>query len=359
MNGQIMYLKISLIFFSIAALLSSCDENASEPRTKNFSGWAICEYLDEQCGIVLHTANSGEIWTRQLDADLFKNVNMQDVTTLNSKTAFVCGYDASNGKGYIFKTGDGGENWEKMSLPDEDAIKSVNCLRSWNEVVIAGCDDGIFLVSSDAGLTWRSRPIMESGEGYTIGGIALDGSNRFIAGANHDNQLTIFSTSDSGENWLSHESKPEKWNAIIDVSWARGSDLVWGSGTWGGNDGCFCYSEDAGKNWTLVDTAGMSHYNAIFAYDENTIFAGADHMNFASSDDGGLTWTKQVLNYNDIWIGGISAVSEKELWVVGSGFDSPQTSTSTILYSSDGGAGWVEQNVPDNLPSIWRVSFAK
>jgi photosystem II stability/assembly factor-like uncharacterized protein len=340
--------------------LISCGNISTSPAHKKYSGWAIGERLHNGYGVVIHTSNSGKDWELQVDEDLFKGILMSDVSAINDNIAFICGYSLDNEHGYIFMTTDAGATWENADISGIENIKPLGCIRSEGSTIIAGGMDGFFLISNDLGKNWQTKNIPTIGDGYSIIRIGLDGSNRLIANlSSSTEEQTIFYSYDGGNNWHPHTSIPDGWTSIIDVSWVKESNTIWASGAYHGNDGIIAVSKDAGKNWVAIDSAGLSHFNAIFAYDKNHIWAGADHMNFNLSSDGGNTWAKQQLSYNDIWVGGISAVSKSELWVVGCGLDSPQTATSTILHSSDGGSSWEVQNVPENVSALWRVSFSK
>jgi len=354
------FIKLIFLFALIVAIFSSCDENSTDIKSKNYSGWGIGQRLHNGSGVVIHTSDSGTEWELQADTLLFKDVIMTDVTAISPKTAIVSGYSDENGQGYIFRTTDEGKTWQKLNLPVEASGKSIGCVRSNGSTVIAGGDDGLFLVSNDLGNTWLSKNIPDNREDGAVLRIDLDGNDRFIAHVSSSStDQTIYYSYDGGDTWHPHTTMPPEWVSIIDVSWVKGTDIIWASGAYRGSDGIIAVSHDAGKNWVAIDSAGMSHFNAIYAFDEDHIFAGADHMIFQRTSDGGKNWDRQNLTYNDIWIGGISAVTKNDLWVFGSGYDSPIIAHSTILYSSDGGNSWQEQNVPEDVSALWRVSFVR
>ncbi len=348
-------------FFITILLVLSCSDSSTNPDETQYSGWAISPSSTNGYASVIFTSNSGKVWTRQGNPFIFSDVEFSDVSALNSTTAFISGFDLQNMNGLIFKTTDAGKTWINLQLPNIVNGKNLNCIRTGkNNTVIAGGNAGMFLISTDAGVSWQEKNIPVPDSNYSIFRVDCDGNQRLIAGVSNDNDgFAMYYSYDSGNTWSTQSSKNEYWNGLIDVSWVQGTDIIYASGTHHSTNGCYNISKDAGKTWTLIDTMGMSHFNAIFAYDSNSVWTGADRENFARTTNGGTTWEKQILNFNGIWILGISAVSQNELWVVGCAVDLGYNPTSTILHSKDAGKTWEEQTVPESILELWRVSFKK
>ncbi|HPO63447.1 MAG TPA: hypothetical protein PK762_10250 [Candidatus Kapabacteria bacterium] len=347
---------ITVLLFSI---ISSCSDSSNDNKDEQHTGWAISPNSTNGYASIIYTSNSGKTWVRQGNPFIFADIEIADVSAMNSKTAFVAGFNTNTNEGVIFRTTDAGKNWQKLTLPQIVNKNNFLCIRTnFNQKIIAGGNSGMLIMSTDKGNSWQEINIPVPDSSYGVYRVDFDANQRIVAGAsNSSTGFNMYYSYDNGASWPISNSKPDEWDGLIDVSWVQGTDIVYAAGAYIGINGIFNVSRDAGKNWTMIDTFPMSHCNAIFAFDSNYIWAGADKMNFARTTNAGNTWEKQSLNYNAIWTLGISAISKNELWVVGCNGDGGYTQVSTILHSIDSGASWEQQTVPDNIPALWRVSF--
>lgn len=156
-------------FFITILLVLSCSDSSTNPDETQYSGWAISPSSTNGYASVIFTSNSGKVWTRQGNPFIFSDVEFSDVSALNSTTAFISGFDLQNMNGLIFKTTDAGKTWINLQLPNIVNGKNLNCIRTGkNNTVIAGGNAGMFLISTDAGVSWQEKNIPVPDSNYSI-----------------------------------------------------------------------------------------------------------------------------------------------------------------------------------------------
>jgi photosystem II stability/assembly factor-like uncharacterized protein len=116
------------------------------------NGWAV-----GWSGTILHTTDGGATWT-QVKSDAAK-WSLSSVYFLDPKTGFISGF-----AGQLLRTDDGGTTWVAVQIPYSGWLTSIvfdSAKRGWITT-----DDG-FLLSTDAGKTWKLTNAGAAGEGQT------------------------------------------------------------------------------------------------------------------------------------------------------------------------------------------------
>ena len=113
-------------------------------------GWIIGVPADGY-GVILHTTNGGENWTRQGSPNTIPNVALYDVRAVDACNAWAVG-DANGNYAVILRTMDGGKTWIRCgspgSVPDFGAsgIGAVDSKIAWvvgsNGTIIHTVDGG-------------------------------------------------------------------------------------------------------------------------------------------------------------------------------------------------------------------------
>ncbi len=133
-------------------------------------------------------------WLR-IDQDLPENVDINAITSINK--VFIIGTFADG----IFFSRNEGRNWEQFA--NRLNHSPIRCLLSYNKLVFAGTDDGIYK-STDFGATWKKVYKGVQTNGFTV-------LNNKIYAALMNGAIM---TNDDGENWK-YIYKPR---ALHDVS---------------------------------------------------------------------------------------------------------------------------------------------
>lgn len=145
----------------------------------------------------------GNSWTRTED---YYGI-VYDLHFLNDNVGFYCGgYGYSGGKNFVYKTLNGGLDWDYTELADDDAI--LTRIEFINDSIgfIGGMSDyyGCFILykTTDQGENWNEVNI----DYYTVGDVAefdfYNDSSAIIAGYIHPPNGQIIRTNDCGNTWF-------------------------------------------------------------------------------------------------------------------------------------------------------------
>lgn len=220
-------------------------------------------------------------------------------------------YGANEERG-VFRSTDGGANWQKVLYKDENTGAIDLAFDPWNSQTIYaalwaarrppwttggtinGPGSGLFK-STDGGDTWKQLkgglPAPEDGLGRIGLGIAPSDPKRIYALVYLPRQSGLFRSTDSGETW-------ERVNSEVRIS-GRGDDFAGVQVDPQNKDTIYLAntstykSTDAGKNFTAIKGApGGDDYHTIWISPENSgiILLGSD-QGATITVNGGETWS--------------------------------------------------------------------
>ena len=271
------------------------------------SGWTPSN-LDDPHGLVYHTQNGGETWTRVLDRHptKFGGLAVQD-----ADRCWVVG-DAA----WVEYTSNGGGDWLKSeNLPLDSAVDLarvtfIGYLHGW----IIG-DEGTILHTENNGLDWS---VQTSPTNHNLADIFfLDDQTGWIAG----NHGTILHTTNAGTTWTAQNAGNTTdlrsiWFIDNQVGWVVGSQ------------GAVRRSDDGGASWTPV-AIGTNAFllDICFASPTHGWIVGLDGEIHHTSD-GGLSWLSQPTGITES-LTSVYFHDENIGWVSGT--------SGTILKTASGG----------------------
>lgn len=188
-------------------------------------GWAT-----GQMGVLLHSSDAGETWTKQLDGVLAAELTLaasksdlategsNDVTTANMQAAtqFVSGGPSvplltilllgknrimvAGGFGLALQSNDGGRNWVSIfdALPNPNGNHIYALANLGSKIYVAG-EQGLLLASED-GVKYLSLPTPISGSFF--GALTTPKSTLLLFGL----QGTVIRSTDGGKHWAQPQS---------------------------------------------------------------------------------------------------------------------------------------------------------
>ena len=172
------------------------------------------------------------------------NFDVNDLFCLNKDTVFACG-----NKGQVLKTFNGGDTWQKDSLPTEFDLQSV-IVQKTGVGYVSG-ESGTLFKTSNFGLNWSQvttniRSNLNNMKFY-------NDSCGFACNVSGSSGEIIYKTENSGENWDVLE-EIEYINSIT----CFGKDTLYAGTFWG-----LYYSYDSGINWDIYGSVvyGQSWLN--------------------------------------------------------------------------------------------------
>jgi photosystem II stability/assembly factor-like uncharacterized protein len=247
--------------------------------------------------MILKTTNGGKIWRTNFESTSSIFNYISDIFFLNENIGWAA-TDGNNGGVGLYKTNDGGQNWLKITAPDNKIEK-------------------IFFINQNIG--W---------------GVRLLGS---AAG--------IYKSVDGGSTWVQKSSF--RINSLhftnIKMGWAVGPD------------GNILKSTNEGENWVLQASGTLANLNSVSFYDDKVGICVGSSGTVLLSTDGGENWinknvsnsdeltTVQFVNSTSAWItslnGNISYTTDLgDSWTIYNSITNNQLNT---LYFVDEYAGWV------------------
>ncbi len=206
---------------------------------------------------------------------------LTSVFFLDDKRGWAAGHD-----GTIVTTADAGETWQ---LQREEPGKERVLLSLWFENALHGMAVGQFglvLETDDGGKTWRERRLVdavEQGEKHLMQIFA--GPNGLVLVAAESG--SIFRSDDAGRNWtvVQTDNKGSFW---IGLALKDGSILA------AGMRGHVYRSTDRGLAWREVTDDSKQSFTAVLQRDDGQVVLYGSSGVALSSKDNGLTWHTTV-----------------------------------------------------------------
>lgn len=281
----------------------------------------------------------------------------------------------SDQRGFIYKSIDGGENWNLLIEPD--------ALVRWIiidpiDTSIIYASTGIFdrfaikptgvLKSTDGGQNWFQ--INNGFDNLAVAALAMDPSDHLtlIAGTGKSPEFLddpneiyggVFITHDGGQNW----KRVDPFNKINNYS-VRFSAVAFAPSNpkiiYADSEAIFLRSEDGGETWTsydvspslnngLLETQGVPIALAVLPTDPDTIFMNAYAGGVFISRDGGKTWQDSSSGYSGATINSVAVDSASPAFVV-------TASQLGVFESFNSGATWQGRTSQPELTNLETVA---
>ena len=266
-------------------------------------------------GTILKTTNGGDEWI-----DMLKTVTEEElfgIYFLDKNKGWIVG---SNG--LILTTSDGGNNWEHLSSGVNSSLGDIyfiNEMQGW-----AAGNNGTIIRSTDGGLTWETQTSPVN-EGWTDIEFKFYPTGWIIG---FDGRL--LKTTDGGDTW--NEAAiifpPGAWK-IQFTSEDTGWILISGS------EQRIYRSTDLGDNWEVVLNIYPTEIMSMSFVNDSTGYVSTFDWKLYKTTNGGNIWDEIQLHtlFSKIYF-----LDEKNGWAGAAG--------GNIYYSNDGGLSWFKQICP-------------
>jgi photosystem II stability/assembly factor-like uncharacterized protein len=290
--------------------------------------------LGTSTGQMFVSDDAGHTWSRlaRLGGDDYV-LDHISIDPQDSNRIYVSAWSVSSQQiGEIFRTRDGGRNWDTLPAMHGKSIRALAMYKGNSNVLVAGALDGVYR-TKDGGDTWERLSPANSADIKNIESIAVDPKdpNTVYAGTWH----LAWKTSDGGANWQ-HINKgmiddSDVFSVIVDHD---NPSVVFASACSG-----IYKSETAGNLFTKIQGIPFSaRRTRVLKQDptnEKIVYAGTTEGLWKSTDLGKV-W-KRVSNpevvVNDVMI---DPRDSKRVLLA--------TDRSGVMASTDGASNWTTSN---------------
>ena len=287
-------------------------------------------------GKILKTTDRGETWTTSFDTG--QDEFLYSIIFLNDNDGFAAGY-----KGTLYKTTNGGEDWNKLSAFTGRTIYSL--FYTGDEIYTSGYA-GVNHRSSDEGMSWRANKSF-----YNLKTIFfMNKDTGWAAGSSG----IVISTTNGGSRW-----NMEKSEISSDISTIFFVDSL--QGYCAGANGLILRSTNGGSTWDTTyilnedpyyyDPRNYGYNSVYFSDEDNGVAAGYlyeidnpfPQPVLSITSDGGRNWeTKSDFpgsTFNDVHF-----IDKDHGWAAGMYVDG----YGWVFKTTDGGITW-DDITPDSL----------
>ncbi len=354
-------------------------------------------FLGTNTGSLFISNDGGHSWSRlaRLGTDDYVLDHIA-VDPQNPKRMFVSAWSVANQQaGDLFRTHDGGKNWDALSGMHGKSIRAMAIAASDSKVIVAGALDGVYR-SNDGGNRWDriSSPIQA--ELKNIESIAVDPKNPDVvyAGTWH----LAWKTDDGGANWHRINKgmidDSDVFSIIVDstnpsIVFASACSGIYKSSTAGdlfqkiqgipfsarrtrvlkedpsnpsiiyaGTTEGLWKTMDQGKTWKRVSNPEVV-VNDVLVDPRNSqrVLLATDRSGVLASEDGAQSFTASNHGYTHRYVTSILA-DQKDLNTIYVGLVNDRE-WGGVFYSQDGGTNWLQRSTGLGGRDVFSLKQAK
>ena len=223
-------------------------------------------YAAGDSGIVIRTSNGGLSWNLQTSGT---DKNLLSIVFANSNTGYATGGESNIGQGVILKTTNSGNNWITQLSGAGMNFTSLYFLNP--DTGFAVTNSNLFK-TSNGGINWNA---ISGPEGYDIY-FAND-----LTGYTTGSDLNVYKSTNGGDNWF-----------IVRAGNNDGYRSIQFFGDYGiacGNNGNIMKTTDGGITWTVQERITDNYLRSLYFTDQNTGYFAGYHGTILKTTNGGLS----------------------------------------------------------------------
>lgn len=313
-------------------------------------------------GIIMYSSNFGNIWSK---GNWVTDFTFKDIYFSNNETGWIIG-----GPGFIFKTTNGGISWVQQQSKTGFWLNAIQFIDNQNGWIAgksgledeynfnAGPNVNVIYKTTDGGKNWQLSKLPTVAERYNVYGIRsinfVDKDNGWISG--YVSELSfpdvypegiIYRTTNGGKTWTC--SFIDNTNNIGKIKFTD-KETGWcidGFEYEGGGE--LLKSTNSGNYWSTINTDLQYSSDFYFLNQEKGWLTGIDwefQKVIYRTNNGGMNWERSELPFL-YSTASIYFIDENNGWIVGREEKVNQTGSYTelILNTRDGGKTWRKQSI--------------
>ena len=250
-------------------------------------------------GTMLLSTDEGGTWTIE---DCGTTAHLYDVLNIGYARAYAVG-----AQGTILETTDTGEPWVQRNSNTTATLYDIEDQYGTDDMWVAG-HYGMVLKNSGIGTDFE----LKTGETrFWITGVEfIDNNIGWAVGGEHGVEAKdgiFMKTTDAGLTWI-ELSTHDQLNAVDFVNENKGWAV--------GEDGKIRYTINSGDSWGTQTSPVTADLNALCFIDENNGWAVGDLGEIIHTTNGGSNWVRQNSTTPN-WLYGVYFVNENKGWAVG------------------------------------------
>ena len=278
---------------------------------------------------IFKTIDGGVTWTQSTTVNGFTDY-FTGIHFIDNNIGFVCG----NG-GKIYKTTDAGNSWRNCTTGHSGAFYKV-CATN-KKTAYSGGYSGVIFKTDNGGLNWEMKAHLINGPSVISKILFLNDSIGFAS----SDTGRIYKTIDAGETWI---LKPtNSMRGITDLSFVN-NDTGYASAT----GGKILRTFDGGETWDSISTSVTEDLTGIFFTNNDTGFA-ISYSKIHRTFDAGATWA--VTN-----TGVINAGALKDIVFTNDSLGYCVGAFGRMLRTQDAGLNWYPTNNSTSNSEINEIS---
>jgi len=292
------------------------------------SAWSVSS---QQIGDIFRTRDGGKNW-ETLPAMHGKSIRAMDLFDSNPKVMVAGALDG------VFRSKDGGDSWEKISPPNHADIKNIESIAidpKDPNVVYAGTWH-LAWKTADGGTSWQQ---IKKG--------MIDDSDVFSVIVDHANPSVVFASACSGI--YKSESAGNQFSKIQGIPFsARRTRVLHQDPTnenivYAGTTEGLWKTSDLGKTWKRVSNPEIVVNDILVdPRDSNHVLLATDRSGVMASTDGAQSWSTSNKGYAHRYVAALLADNkEADTFYVGLVNDREY---GGVFYTRDSGRSWLQRS---------------
>lgn len=375
------FIKVMFTMVILALLISGCGKSASKKPPENSNkppqqssdtneapaGISIMpsyiHMIDENKGwaltdtAVYSTSDGGSKWT-DVTPKMEKGITINSRTFIDANMGFFTTLEGEGRLVTVFRTTDGGKNWDTQTIESQDQLTAVKSLdfidgkTGWMLVSYgagAGSEYVGIYQTTDGGDSWKAVSEQNPsgsennglpGSGLKTGISFADGQKGWLTGLWYADTIYLFKTRDGGKTWEQQNvTAPEGYNTQAGAVETR--PLIFFDDKnflpvvfhQEGQPAIFYVTDDGGDTWIpTAPVKASKNEELVWSFPDEKHGFATDGSKIFVTADGCRTWSTGITPNADLnKVSQIDFVSPKTGWAVGE---------NLFLKTTDGGKTW-------------------